>query len=145
MQLRTCLVLAASLALAACGSGSSSTSTSTSPTVVTTPTTPTTPSTPATASTVDVPPPDNASGEYGTGKNAQSSFTPDSVTVTVGATVTWTNHDITAHTTTNTGAGGGWNGTLAPGASFSRVFPTAGTFDYRCTIHPQMSGTITVK
>jgi plastocyanin len=91
-----------------------------------------------------VPAPDASTGEYGQGKNeAVSSFTPTNITVAVGGTVTWTNHDVTAHTSTSTN--GGWNASLAPGGVFSRAFPTAGTFDYRCTIHPTMSGTITVK
>jgi plastocyanin len=142
MHVRTFLVLGAVLALAACGSSGGATSTS--PTTVTTTTTTTTPTGGGATAAVEVPAPDASTGEYGQGKNeAQSSFTPSNITVSVGGTVTWTNHDITAHTTTSTG--GAWNGALNPGGTFSRAFPTAGTFDYRCTIHPTMSGTITVK
>jgi plastocyanin len=142
MHGRTLWVLGAALVLSSCGSsGSGSTSTSTAPTTVTT--TPTGSGSTASAS-VDVPAPDASTGEYGQGKNeAQSSFTPSNITVTVGGTVTWTNHDVVAHTSTSTT--GAWNGSLSPGATFSRAFPTAGTFDYRCTIHPTMAGTITVK
>jgi plastocyanin len=143
MRLRVSVLLGSVLMLAACGS-SSAPPTTTAPTVVTT-TTPTPgPSGSSATASVDVAPPDGSTGEYGQGKNeATSSFSPSNVTIAVGGTVTWTNHDITAHTTTN--ASGAWNGPLAPGASFSRAFPTAGTFDYRCTIHPSMSGSITVK
>jgi len=145
MHVRTFLVLGAVLALSACGSSGGATSTSpTTTTTTTTPTTPTTPTGGGATAAVEVPAPDPSTGEYGQGKNeAQSSFTPTNITVAVGGTVTWTNHDVTAHTTTN--AAGLWNGALAPGSSFSRAFPTAGAFDYRCTIHPTMSGTITVK
>jgi plastocyanin len=137
MRLRNWLVLGAVLSLAACGSSGS---TATSPTTTTT----TVPTGSTASATIDVPAPDGATGDYGQSKDkSQSSFTPATVTVPVGGTVTWTNSDITTHTTT--ALAGAWNATMAPGASFSRVFPTAGTFDYKCTIHAAMSGTITVK
>lgn len=68
-------------------------------------------------------------------------FQPASLQVAVGSTVTWTNSGQAPHTAT----GSGFNsGTLAPGASFSQTFGTAGTVSYTCTIHPNMQGTITV-
>ena len=71
-------------------------------------------------------------------------YAPDDVTVTVGATVTWTNSDRVAHT--STADAGAWNsGTVAPGGQFSRVFDTTGTFAYHCTIHPGMVGTVVVR
>jgi plastocyanin len=139
MRLRVWVPLGTVLMLAACGSSSGSSTTA--PTVVTT--TPPPSGSSATAS-VDVAAPDGSTGEYGQGKNeATSSFAPGNVTIAIGGTVTWTNHDITAHTTTN--LSGLWNGSLGPGASFSRAFPTAGTFEYKCTLHPTMSGSVTVK
>jgi plastocyanin len=70
-------------------------------------------------------------------------LSPSSLTVSVGDTVTWTNHDGVAHTSTsNTGV---WNsGSLSNGQSFSFIFSTVGSFPYHCTIHPSMTGTITV-
>ena len=71
-------------------------------------------------------------------------FNPQRLTVSAGSTVTWTNNDTTAHTSTATD--GSWNsGTIAPGATFSRAFPARGTFPYHCTIHPGMVGTVTVQ
>jgi len=71
------------------------------------------------------------------------SFQPGSISVTVGSTVTWTNADNTAHTVTaDDGSFDG--GTLAPGATFSQTFTTAGTFAYHCNIHPSMTATVTV-
>ena len=66
------------------------------------------------------------------------------MTVPVGTTVTWTNMDAVAHTTTSdTGA---WDsGTLTPGASFQHTFTSPGTFTYHCMIHPYMHGTIVVQ
>lgn len=145
MRLREWVVLGAVLVLAACGSSGGGATTTTSPSVVTTTTTPTVPAGTTAAATIDVPAPDASTGDYGIGDkhDATSSFTPGTVTIAVGATVTWTNHDVTAHTTT--ADNGAWNTTMSPGGTFSRAFPTAGTFDYKCTIHPTMTGTITVK
>lgn len=71
-------------------------------------------------------------------------FSPQTMTVAVGTTVTWTNHGPSAHTTTSdTGV---WDsGTLAPGQSFSHTFNQPGTYPYHCAIHPFMKGTIVVQ
>ena len=70
-------------------------------------------------------------------------FTPDDVSVAIGTTVTWTNSDSVAHTSTSDSEG--WNsGSVAPGGQFSVAFRTAGTFPYHCAIHPGMIGTVTV-
>jgi plastocyanin len=74
-------------------------------------------------------------------------FAPGSVTVAVGTTVTWVNQETAAskipHTATSDN--GTWNsGLLNPGASFAFTFTKAGTFTYRCDVHPSMHGTITV-
>lgn len=76
------------------------------------------------------------------------SFLPSSKTINVGDTVKWTNNDSVAHTSTSgTGgaANGTWNsGSLSAGQSYSRTFNAEGTFDYFCSIHPSMTGTIIV-
>jgi plastocyanin len=75
---------------------------------------------------------------------ANMAFNPATVTIPLGTTVTWTNTDPVAHTVTATG--GAFNsGHLNPGQSFSHTFTTAGTFDYQCTYHPYMKGTIVVQ
>ena len=71
------------------------------------------------------------------------SFQPASISVAVGSTVTWTNNDTTGHTVT-ADDGSFDSGTVAPGATFSHTFDTAGTFTYHCNIHPSMTATITV-
>jgi plastocyanin len=74
---------------------------------------------------------------------AAFAFDPASVTVHVGTTVTWTNNDTVPHTVTATD--GSFNsGNLNPGESFSFTFDGAGTFDYICNYHPNMTGTIVV-
>lgn len=65
-------------------------------------------------------------------------FNPSTITVTAGATVTWTNKDGFAHTvTSNTGIFD--SGSLSTNGTFSHLFSTAGTFPYKCTIHPTMT------
>ena len=88
-------------------------------------------------------------GTTGTGTTitvpaGSNSFAPSTLNVDAGTTVVWQNKDSTAHTTTSDTAGL-WNATIAAGQEFSRTFPTAGTFPYRCTIHAGMSGAVVVK
>jgi len=74
---------------------------------------------------------------------ADFSFSPASITIHVGDTVTWTNHGPSAHTAT--ASNGTFNtGVLQKGQSASHTFTTAGTFTYICSIHPFMHGTVVV-
>jgi plastocyanin len=70
-------------------------------------------------------------------------FSPASLDIGIGTTVTWTNEDSTQHTAT-AGDGSFDSGALAQGDTFSHTFDTAGTYDYICKIHPNMKATITV-
>ena len=71
-------------------------------------------------------------------------FDPASVTIKVGASVTWTNQDSTNHTVT--ADKGEFNSSqLANGATFSFKFDKAGTYAYHCSIHPSMTGTVVVQ
>jgi plastocyanin len=72
------------------------------------------------------------------------SFSPASLTISAGDTVTWRNNGPSAHTSTsNTGV---WNsGLLGQGQTYTRVFNATGSFPYHCIPHPQMTGTITVQ
>lgn len=67
-------------------------------------------------------------------------FAPRTVTVSEGTKIRWVNKGTLTHTTT----GSEWNHRLDPGEKFTRKFRDAGTFTYRCTIHPSMRGTIVV-
>lgn len=72
-------------------------------------------------------------------------FSPQIVTVKAGTTVTWNNHDSEAHTVTaTTGSVGPSSPPLQQGASYHYTFAKAGRFDYLCTIHPFMTGTVVV-
>ncbi len=69
-------------------------------------------------------------------------YQPANIQVSVGTTVTWTNLDSVQHTVTfNNGMGD--SGLLSPGQSFSYTFNTPGTYQYHCTVHPNMVATVT--
>jgi plastocyanin len=71
-------------------------------------------------------------------------FNPAEVTVKVGDTVTWTNNDSANHTVVADN-GEFKSGDLGQGATFSFTFAKAGTYPYKCGVHPNMTGTVTVK
>jgi plastocyanin len=68
-------------------------------------------------------------------------FSPASITVGIGDSVTWTNNGQETHNATGNGIG---TGNLDTGESGSASFSSAGSFTYICTIHPQMNGTVRV-
>lgn len=70
-------------------------------------------------------------------------FTPRSKTITAGSTVTWANTGAIPHTVTDK-TGGFDSGFLMAGQTYSKTFNTPDTYSYFCTIHPGMTGTITV-
>jgi amicyanin len=70
-------------------------------------------------------------------------FAPATLTVKAGTTVTWTNKDEDPHTVVDNG-GAFRSQALGSGGTYSFTFPTAGTFDYVCSIHPFMRGTVVV-
>ncbi len=70
-------------------------------------------------------------------------FTPATITIHAGDTITWTNVGPTEHTAT--ASNGSFNtGLLKKGQSGSHTFTQPGTYAYICTIHPFMHGTIVV-
>ena len=72
------------------------------------------------------------------------SFSPAALTVSRGTRVTWKNMDDEPHTVAST-AGAFRSGALDEQDSFTFEFDEPGTYRYVCTIHPHMSGTITVR
>ena len=72
------------------------------------------------------------------------SFGPQTVTVPVGATVTWTNHDDIPHTVVSTD-GVFKSKVRDTDEKFSYTFTKAGTYPYYCTIHPKMTGKVVVQ
>ena len=72
------------------------------------------------------------------------SFNPGSITVNKGATVVWTNNDSVGHTVTADQGAGPASGLLNPGETYAFTFNEPGTFNYHCSVHPSMKGTVTV-
>ncbi|MBI2411574.1 MAG: cupredoxin domain-containing protein [Candidatus Kerfeldbacteria bacterium] len=72
-------------------------------------------------------------------------FTPASLTIAAGSTVTWTNNDSSTHTVTSTDGGDLNSGNLAQGDTYEFTFDTPGTYTYRCNIHTSMTGTVIVE
>ena len=81
---------------------------------------------------------------------AKNCFAPNPINVAPGDTVTWTNPDKTSHTITSgkvsdDNAGSMFDsGLVKTGKTFQFTFPTAGTYDYFCTVHPWMVGQVVV-
>lgn len=76
-------------------------------------------------------------------------FEPQSISVPVNTTITWTNMDAMPHTATSGTPGsptGLFNsGTLNEGQTFSFMFTVAGAYPYYCLVHGgAMTGTVTV-
>lgn len=72
-----------------------------------------------------------------------SAYSPASLNVVSGSTVTWTNTDNTIHTVT-TEDGTINSGDIAPGASFSKTFMATGTYNYHDAHNTTMMGVLVV-
>jgi plastocyanin len=73
------------------------------------------------------------------------SFLPRTLTVPVGTTVTWINHDDIPHTVLSVDKTTIVSPTLDTNEKFSYKFTAAGTNDYYCSVHPHMKGRIIVE
>jgi amicyanin len=71
-------------------------------------------------------------------------FTPPELTVAVGTTVKWVNHDDIPHLVVSKDKALR-SKALDTDDSFSYTFASAGTFDYFCALHPHMVGKVIVK
>lgn len=75
---------------------------------------------------------------------ANFAFAPPSITIAPGESVTWTNDDGAPHGLAFKDGTKGID-VLLPGASFSRTYDKAGTYDYVCAVHPYMMGKVVVR
>ncbi len=94
--------------------------------------------------TVNIPP-------GGSDPNNGPGFAPDKITVVIGVnnTVTWFNNDTSPHTVTSTivplGASAFDSGNMVWLTTFTYTFTVPGTYQYGCSYHPWMTGTVVVK
>ena len=72
------------------------------------------------------------------------SFTPPTITVPLGATVTWINRDDIPHTVVSTD-GVFKSKVRDTDEKFSYTFTKAGTYSYFCSVHPKMTGKVVVQ
>jgi plastocyanin len=72
------------------------------------------------------------------------SFAPETLTVPVGTTITWTNRDDIPHTVVSTD-GVFKSKVRDTDEKFSYTFAKAGTYSYYCSLHPKMTGKIVVQ
>lgn len=69
-------------------------------------------------------------------------FNPGTLTVKQGTKVTWTNQDSATHTVKSDTFN---SGDIKQGDKFEFTFNNKGSFEYRCSIHPSMTGKIVVE
>jgi plastocyanin len=90
----------------------------------------------------------NVSLPNGVGNSQGLNYAPASVTVAKGGKVTWTNNDPVPHTITSTsvpsGASSFDSGNMNANATYTVTFTVDGTYQYKCSYHPWMHGTVTV-
>ena len=75
---------------------------------------------------------------------ANNAFVPAITYVPAGTRVRWTNDDSIPHTVTSSPPGLFDSGPIQPGDRFEYIFDTPGTYDYICSLHPAMQGTVVV-
>jgi len=73
-----------------------------------------------------------------------TAFNPATKTIAAGTKITWTNKDASTHDVVS-GTGAFSSPSMGQGATFSFTFTTAGTYNYSCTFHQGMNGTIIVQ
>jgi plastocyanin len=83
-----------------------------------------------------------------------TTFSPTNLTIAAGTAVTWQNGSGTTHTVTSSSSSTETfnSGTVGGAGTYAHTFPTAGTYDYYCTLHGAdgtpptgMHGTVTVQ
>lgn len=84
----------------------------------------------------------------GASTKTTTAFNPNPFTVALNGgpsvSVKWGNADNTAHHVQQDGASPAFSGALAVGGTYTFAFTAAGTYNYHCTIHPGMVGSIVV-
>lgn len=77
---------------------------------------------------------------------ANFAFTPDTITIHAGTTVTWViNQPDAFHNVVSLSGPTSFNSGVPKGrGTFKFTFSQVGTYTYDCQIHPNMKGTVTV-
>jgi plastocyanin len=84
----------------------------------------------------------------GVGTSQGLNYVPASVTVAKGGSVVWKNNDPVPHTVTSTSVPAGAarfdSGKMNLNNTYTVTFTISGTFNYVCSYHPWMHGTVIV-
>ena len=88
-------------------------------------------------------------GASGAGQNKieikDFAFNPQTITVKSGDKITWINRDEEPHTVVSVGKKFQRSSALDTDQEFSIIAGAPGTYEYFCSVHPKMTGTIVVK
>jgi plastocyanin len=71
-------------------------------------------------------------------------FSPQTITIEKGESISWTNYDSAPHTVSSDSGTELQSNTLAKGDTYRHTFNTAGTYTYHCNVHPGMKATVIV-
>jgi YVTN family beta-propeller protein len=99
---------------------------------------------PAAPVPVPVPAPAPPPQAMGSVSMVNLAFSPPTMTVAVGGSVTWTNMDPPELHTTTSDLPGWDSGLMSQGDTFTMTFNDSGTFDYHCNTHSFMHGMVIV-
>ena len=132
MRFLLLLALLAALALAGCGGDDDETTTTPSDTT-------TEEATPAAEET------EGGGGDVVTVTMKNIQFDPQEITVKVGQTVQWVNEDDVQHDADATSGADFDTDLISKGGTIEWKAEAAGTVEYVCSVHPNMTGTITVE
>ncbi|MEI8060664.1 MAG: plastocyanin/azurin family copper-binding protein, partial [Ferruginibacter sp.] len=72
-------------------------------------------------------------------------FSPSTLTIKVGDSVTWKNQDSASHTIVSDSGSEISSSSLSNGGIYTHTFSIAGTYNYHCSIHPSMKGKVVVQ
>ena len=91
----------------------------------------------------NTPPPDGNPGTIIVISNF--TYSPSSITISPGDTITWRNDDAVGHTVTSDSGSELNSPLLSQGQTYQHIFSSAGSFPYHCTVHPNMTASVTVQ
>lgn len=138
--MRQILILSCCLCLLAAAAGCSAPSSAPATTVATA-----TPAVTETPNTAPLPTISRESVDANTINIQNMAYSPDTITIKVGQKARWVNRDSVAHTVTFTRESGiAGSGPMSFGQSFSVLFDKPGIYNYSCSYHPVMKGSVIV-
>jgi plastocyanin len=88
---------------------------------------------------------DNTSSKQNRIEIKDFAFNPQTITVKSGEKVTWINRDEEPHTIVSVGKQFKKSTALDTDQEFTITAGAPGTYDYFCSVHPKMTGTIVVE